>query len=65
MLQEEMQWSDEIREETRRPDRTHASAFERSFDWIAKHAIFEPGKMGSGDYELVAPSSQGPLVFWE
>ena len=26
-------------------------AFERSFDWIAKHGIFEPGQMGSGDYE--------------
>ena len=25
--------------------------FERSFDWIAEHAIFEPGSMGSGDYE--------------
>jgi hypothetical protein len=25
--------------------------FERSFDWIAKHAIFEPGGMGSGNYE--------------
>jgi hypothetical protein len=25
--------------------------FERSFDWIAKHAIFEPDRMGSGDYE--------------
>ena len=25
--------------------------FERSFDWIAKHAIFEPGAMGSGNYE--------------
>ena len=25
--------------------------FERSFDWIAKHAIFESGAMGSGNYE--------------
>ena len=25
--------------------------FERSFDWIGKHAIFEPGRMGSGNYE--------------
>ena len=25
--------------------------FARSFDWIAKHAIFEPGGMGSGNYE--------------
>jgi hypothetical protein len=25
-------------------------AFERSFEWIAKHGIFEPGQMGSGDY---------------
>jgi len=25
--------------------------FERSFDWIARHALFEPGRMGSGDYE--------------
>ena len=25
--------------------------FERSFDWIAERAIFEPGSMGSGDYE--------------
>jgi hypothetical protein len=30
--------------------------FERSFDWIAKHAIFEPGRMGSGDYELAVIS---------
>jgi hypothetical protein len=26
-------------------------AFTQSFDWIAKHAIFEPGAMGSGKYE--------------
>jgi hypothetical protein len=26
-------------------------AFERSFDWIAKHMIFAPGAMGSGNYE--------------
>jgi len=25
--------------------------FERSFDWISKHAIFEPDTMGSGNYE--------------
>jgi len=25
--------------------------FERSFDWIAEHAIFKPGAMGSGNYE--------------
>jgi ABC-type nitrate/sulfonate/bicarbonate transport system substrate-binding protein len=25
--------------------------FEQSFDWIATHAIFEPGSMGSGEYE--------------
>ena len=25
--------------------------FELSFDWIAERAIFEPGSMGSGDYE--------------
>jgi hypothetical protein len=25
--------------------------FEHSFDWIAEHAIFEPGRMGSGNYE--------------
>jgi hypothetical protein len=25
--------------------------FERSFDWIAQRAIFEPNSMGSGDYE--------------
>jgi ABC-type nitrate/sulfonate/bicarbonate transport system substrate-binding protein len=25
-------------------------AYEQSFDWIAEHAIFEPGKMGVGDY---------------
>ena len=24
--------------------------FSQSFDWIAKHEIFEPGSMGSGDY---------------
>lgn len=26
-------------------------AFEQSFDWIAKHEIFESGQMGSGRYE--------------
>jgi hypothetical protein len=26
-------------------------AFTQSFDWITKHAIFEPGAMGSGKYE--------------
>lgn len=26
-------------------------AFEQSFDWIRRHAIFEPGKMGLGNYE--------------
>ena len=26
-------------------------AYERSFDWIAEHAIFKPGEMGSADYE--------------
>ena len=26
-------------------------AFTQSFDWVAKHAIFEPGAMGSGKYE--------------
>jgi NMT1/THI5 like len=26
-------------------------AFEQSFDWISRHAIFEAGKMGSGQYE--------------
>ena len=25
--------------------------FEQSFDWIAMHAIFEPGSMGAGQYE--------------
>jgi hypothetical protein len=30
--------------------------FERSFDWIAEHAIFEPGSMGSGDYERAVVS---------
>jgi len=25
--------------------------FERSFDWISKHMIFEPGEMGSGKYD--------------
>ena len=25
--------------------------FSESFDWIARHEIFEPGSMGSGDYE--------------
>jgi hypothetical protein len=24
--------------------------FSQSFDWIARHDIFEPGSMGSGDY---------------
>jgi hypothetical protein len=31
-------------------------AFERSFDWIAKHKIFEPGAMGTGNYEQAAMS---------
>jgi hypothetical protein len=31
-------------------------AFERSFDWIAKHGIFEPGQMGLGDYAQAAVS---------
>jgi hypothetical protein len=26
-------------------------AFDQSFDWISRHAIFEPGTMGSGRYE--------------
>jgi hypothetical protein len=26
-------------------------AFEQSFDWIRRHAIFEAGRMGSGKYE--------------
>src|SRR5206468_3829845 len=26
-------------------------AFERSFDWIARHEIFEDGRMGSGRYD--------------
>src|SRR5215467_9628374 len=26
-------------------------AFEQSFDWIKRHAIFEAGKMGPGQYE--------------
>jgi hypothetical protein len=26
-------------------------AFELSFDWISRHAIFEAGEMGSGQYE--------------
>jgi hypothetical protein len=26
-------------------------AFERSFDWIARHEIFEDGRMGAGRYE--------------
>jgi hypothetical protein len=31
--------------------------FERSFNWIAEHAIFfEPSSMGSGDYERVVIS---------
>jgi len=25
--------------------------FSQSFDWIARHKIFEPGSMGSGDYD--------------
>ncbi|MBV8576815.1 MAG: ABC transporter substrate-binding protein [Acetobacteraceae bacterium] len=25
--------------------------FSQSFDWIAKHEIFEPGSMGTGDYD--------------
>jgi hypothetical protein len=25
--------------------------FSESFDWIARHEIFEPGSMGTGDYE--------------
>jgi ABC-type nitrate/sulfonate/bicarbonate transport system substrate-binding protein len=31
-------------------------AFERSFDWIAKHMIFEPGAMGAGNYERAVVS---------
>ena len=31
-------------------------AFERSFDWIAEHGIFEPGQMGLGDYDKAALS---------
>jgi ABC-type nitrate/sulfonate/bicarbonate transport system substrate-binding protein len=34
-------------------------AFEQSFDWIARHAIFEPGKMGSGNYEQAVISFGG------
>ena len=30
--------------------------FERSFDWVAAHAIFEPRGMGAGDYEQAALS---------
>ena len=26
-------------------------AYKQSFDWIAEHAIFEPGQMGPGNYE--------------
>ena len=26
-------------------------AFSQSFDWIAEHEIFEPGSMGSGNYD--------------
>jgi hypothetical protein len=31
-------------------------AFERSFDWIAEHGIFEPGEMGAGSYEKAVVS---------
>jgi hypothetical protein len=30
--------------------------FELSFEWIAEHAIFERGSMGSGDYERAVVS---------
>jgi hypothetical protein len=30
--------------------------FERSFDWVARHGIFEPDKMGSGQYEAAVIS---------
>jgi len=32
-------------------ERYSKEAFEESFDWIAKHQIFEAGGMGSGDYD--------------
>lgn len=31
-------------------------AFEQSFDWIARHEIFESGSMGSGNYEQAVVS---------
>jgi ABC-type nitrate/sulfonate/bicarbonate transport system substrate-binding protein len=31
-------------------------AFEQSFDWISRHAIFETGKMGSGRYDAAVIS---------
>ena len=33
--------------------------FEQSFDWIATHAIFEPGSMGAGQYEGAIVSLAG------
>jgi hypothetical protein len=31
-------------------------SFAQSFDWITKHEIFEPGSMGSGNYDQSAVS---------
>jgi hypothetical protein len=31
-------------------------AYEESFDWIRRHAIFEPERMGAGKYEDAAVS---------
>jgi len=33
--------------------------FEQSMDWIAHHAIFDPGQMGSDNYERAAVSLGG------